>query len=254
MIEAPELRRESRIRHGFFTRDGGHSQGLFASLNCGFGSGDDKPTVARNRAKVAECLAAHPDYLLTVRQWHSADPVTVTDTWDVQKPPLGDAMVTSVPGIAIGVLTADCAPVLFADPQARVIGAAHAGWKGALAGVTSATLAAMEKLGAERSRIIAIVGPTISQDNYEVGPEFAPHFLEEDAGNARFFVASSRNAHKKFDLPGYLKHKLAASGIAQANLLGLCTYENENRFFSYRRATHRRETSYGRQISAIMLE
>lgn len=254
MIEAPQLTSERRIRHGFFTREGGLSQGLFASLNCGFGSGDDKPTVARNRERVAEQLAAKPDHLLTVRQWHSADPVTVTQVWDVQKPPLGDALVTAVPGLAIGVLTADCAPVLFADPTGGVVGAAHAGWKGALAGVTSAAIAAMEALGARRDRIIAVIGPTISQASYEVGPEFAAPFLKEESGNASFFTASPRNGHHMFDLPGYLKRKLDGSGIAHVVDLGLCTYRGADRFFSFRRATHRAESFYGRQISAIMLE
>ncbi|CAN5310417.1 peptidoglycan editing factor PgeF [soil metagenome] len=253
MIEVPELAGDTRLRHGFFTRDGGFSGGLFSSLNCGFGSGDDKPTVARNRESVAAQLDAAPDRLLTVRQWHSADALTVTDVWDVQQPPQADALVTNVRRIAIGVLTADCAPVLFADRNAGVIGAAHAGWKGALAGVTAATIAAMEKLGAVRSRITAVIGPTIAQENYEVGPEFAAHFLKEDEDNQVFFRSASRTAHHMFDLPGYLARKLAIAGVGHVNNTALCTYQPENRFFSYRRATHGGEKQYGRQISAIML-
>jgi YfiH family protein len=253
MIEVPQLAGDSRFRHGFFTRDGGHSDGLFASLNCGFGSGDDKPTVARNRRAVAQKLEAKPDRLLTVRQCHSADALIVTDVWDVQQPPQADALVTNVRGIAIGVLTADCAPILFADSEAGVIGAAHAGWKGALAGITTSTLAAMEKLGADRARMTAVIGPTIARNNYEVGPEFAAHFLKEDEDNGVFFRSASRNAHHMFDLPGYLARKLRNAGVGSVSNIALCTYERDNRFFSFRRATHAGEKQYGRQISAIML-
>lgn len=246
MIEAAELKRDKAIRHGFFTREGGHSSGLFASLNCGFGSGDDKPTVARNRSVVSSSLGV--DHLLTAWQWHSADALTTDVAWDVLAPPKGDAIVTCTPGIAIAILTADCAPVLFADPSAGVIGAAHAGWKGALAGVTDKTVAAMEKLGAKRDRIVAVIGPTISQESYEVGPDFPDRFE-----TGQFFKPSSRKRHYMFDLPGYLHARIEAQNIASVTDLGLCTYRGEDRFFSYRRATHRSEAHYGRQISAIAL-
>jgi YfiH family protein len=250
MIEAEELKRDKAIRHGFFTRKGGHSSGLFASLNCGFGSGDDKPTVARNRGVVSAALGV--DHLLTAWQWHSADTIAAAETWDSQTaPPRADAIVTATAGLAIGILTADCAPVLFADSSAGVIGAAHAGWKGALAGVTDSTIAAMEKLGARRDRIVAVIGPTISQESYEVGPDFRERFDGEGASS--FFKPSARKSHYMFDLPGYLRRRLEVQGLASVTDLGLCTYREEDRFFSYRRATHHGEQHYGRQISAIAL-
>ncbi len=253
MIEAPELKSRHALRHGFFTREGGHSGGLFASLNCGYGSGDDKPTVARNRAAAASRLGVASESLLTVWQWHSPDVIVAEAPWDPLVPPKGDAIVTSEPGLAIAVLTADCAPILFADEEAGVIGAAHAGWKGALAGVSDATVSVMEQKGARRQRITAIIGPTISSKAYEVGPEFPAPFIEEDAGNADFFIPSARAAHHMFDLPGYLKRRLTSKGVGRVVDLALCTYSDEARFYSYRRATHRREKDYGRQISAIAL-
>ncbi len=253
MIAAPQLGAK-HIRHGFFSREGGHSSGLFASLNCGMGSGDDRVTVRKNRAIVAAALGVAEPRLLTAHQHHSADAVTVTEVWPAEARPKADAMVTDVPEIALGVLTADCAPILFADREARVIGAAHAGWKGALAGVTGRTLAAMEALGATRARIVAVIGPTISQVAYEVGPEFPERYLEDDARNARFFKPSSRPHHAMFDLPGYLAARLQAEGAGEVVNLAICTFGDETRFFSYRRATHRRERDYGRQISAIALQ
>jgi YfiH family protein len=241
------------IRHGFFTREGGHSSGLYASLNCGLGSGDDKTLVRRNRALVADRLGVAADRLLTVWQCHSADAMTVSAPWETDKPPEADAMVTATPGLAIGVLTADCTPVLFADPQARVVGAAHAGWKGALSGILEATLAAMEQLGAARDRVAAVIGPTISQANYETGPEFIDQFLKRDMASRRFFTPSERANHNQFDLPGYVAHRLTAAGCGAVNDLKLCTYAEEAQFFSFRRTTHRREADYGRQISAIAL-
>jgi polyphenol oxidase len=249
MIEAEELKRDRAIRHGFFTRKGGHSSALFASLNCGYGSGDDKPTVAKNRGVVSASLGV--DHLLTAWQWHSADAIAANDPWDVQTPPKADAIVTATPGLAIGILTADCAPVLFADSSAGVIGAAHAGWKGALGGVTDATIEAMEKLGARRERIAAVIGPTISQDSYEVGPDFRERFEESSA--SPYFKPSTRKSHYMFDLPGYLSSRLKAQHLASVSNLSFCTYRDEERFFSYRRATHRSEQHYGRQISAIAL-
>ena len=253
MIEAPELKSARSVRHGFFTRQGGHSGGLFASLNCGYGSGDDKPTVARNRTEVGEQLGVTNDNLLTVWQWHSPDVIVADAPWDVLKPPKGDAIVTTTPGLAIAVLTADCAPILFADADQGVIGAAHAGWKGALAGVSDATIAAMEKKGARRERMTAIIGATISQKVYEVGPDFATQFIAEASDNADFFTPSPRPRHQMFDLPAYLKRRIARQGVGRVVDMGLCTYCDEERFYSFRRATHRNEKDYGRQISAIVL-
>lgn len=253
MIEAPDLASLPALNHGFFGRQGGHSEGIFTSLNCGFGSGDDKPTVAKNRATVGAALGVPGSHLLTVWQWHSPDVIVADDIWDPLAPPKGDAIVTRRRGLAIAVLTADCAPLLFADPQAGVIGAAHAGWKGALAGVSDATVTAMEKLGARRERITAVIGPTISQPTYEVGPEFPVPFLAQDAGNADFFTPSTQPRHHMFDLPGYLARRMTRLGVGKVIDMQLCTYSDESRFYSFRRATHRNEKDYGRQISAIVL-
>jgi len=235
------------ISHGFFGRAGGVSQGIFASLNCGPGSGDARADVVENRRRVAAALVPGAA-LLTLYQIHSAEAVAVTAPWNIGEGPQADAMATNLPGLALGILTADCAPVLFADAQAGVIGAAHAGWKGALGGVTENAIAAMEKLGASRTRIAAAIGPCISQANYEVGPEFRERFSEE-----QFFAPSDRAGHFRFDLEGYVAHRLAASQIAHVQRLSSCTYAREADFFSYRRATHRGETDYGRQVSAIMV-
>jgi polyphenol oxidase len=244
----------SRLRHGFFTRLGGHSTGMFSSLNCGMGSGDDKQVVAKNRAVVAEALGVvDGDHLLSAWQVHSAAVATVGAPWGGAERPRVDAMVTATPGLAIGILTADCSPVLFADENAGVIGAAHAGWKGALGGITGATLDAMVALGARRSNIVAVLGPTISQAAYEVGPEFPRQFLDADSGNARYFVPSPRKGHAMFDLPAYLANRLRMEGAGMVVDLGHCTFSDEKHFFSYRRTTHRAEKDYGRQISAIAL-
>ena len=253
MIAADALRLDG-LTHGFFTREGGHSSGLFSSLNCGMGSGDDRETVQKNRALVAERLGVAPNCLLSAYQEHSAEAALVTGPWpDEAERPRVDGLVTRTPGVALGVLTADCGPVLFADPEARVIGAAHAGWKGALTGITTRTLDLMEAQGARRARITAVIGPTISQAAYEVGPEFPARFTAADPANARFFAASERPGHAMFNLPLYLAHRLAAEGVGTVVNLSLCTFSDERRFFSYRRATHRRETDYGRLISAIAL-
>ena len=241
------------VRHGFFTREGGHSTGIYASLNCGMGSGDDKTMVRRNRAAVADALGVSEPHLLTAYQVHSADVLTVSQPWPSEHRPKADAMVTAEPGLALGVLTADCGPVLFSDPEARVIGAAHAGWKGALAGVTGRTLDAMEALGAKRQRVVAVVGPVIGPTAYEVGPEFSARYLDDDPANGRFFRPSATEHHALFDLGGYLAARLAREGAGTVINLGLCTFSDERRFFSYRRATHRQDSSYGRQISAIAL-
>jgi hypothetical protein len=241
------------IRHGFFTRNGGVSGGIYASLNCGLGSADDRARVAENRARVASALAIQRDSLVTPYQVHGTDTIVVDAPWPSDARPHADALVTNKPGIALAVGTADCGPVLLADPVAGAIGAAHAGWKGALAGIIESAVAAMEKLGGRRERIVAALGPTISQANYEVGPELVARFVAADAANARFFVASPQLGRSLFDLPGYIVARLRQAGIA-AESLGACTYADETRFFSFRRATHRGEKDYGRQLSGIVLK
>lgn len=241
------------LSHGFFTREGGQSTGIFASLNCGLGSGDDKEIVRRNREVVAAALGVAEPQLLTAHQVHSPDAIVVSGPWNSPDRPKADALVSTTPGLGIGVLTADCGPVLFADPQARVIGAAHAGWKGALTGVTGRTLELMEAQGAKRHNIIAVIGPLISRAAYEVGPEFPARFTDVDPANARYFTPSVRAGHAMFDLPAYLEDRLKREGAGQVVNLSLCTFGDEARFFSYRRSTHRKETDYGRQISAIAL-
>lgn len=253
MLEAPSLARLAGIRHAFFTRAGGVSEGVYASLNGGPGSDDAPAKVAENRARMAAALGVTPDRLLTAYQIHSPDVVTVERPWEPQQRPRADAIVTRVPGLAIGVTTADCGPVLFADETAGVIGAAHAGWRGAATGVLEATIAAMERCGADRARIAAALGPMIRQANYEVGPEFVARFQADDASNARFFRPATRPGHALFDLPGYIAARLTAAGIARVEDVGHCTYADAARFFSYRRSTHRREPDYGRHINAIAL-
>jgi YfiH family protein len=249
ILHSHELSEVPGIVHGFFGRAGGVSEGIYASLNCGLGSGDLPPLIAENRRRVRAALGVAT--LNTLYQVHSPAVVTVTEGWE--RGPEADAMVTAVPGIALGILTADCAPVLFADPAARVIGAAHAGWKGALGGVLEATLAAMEALGAQRQHVVAAVGPCISQANYEVGHEFFERFRQADIGNKRFFIASDRPEHHRFHLEGYCATRLALAGVDNIEQLSACTYARAADFFSYRRATHRGEKDYGREISAIAL-
>jgi YfiH family protein len=253
LIEAPELSSHATIRHAFFTREGGVSEGLYASLNGGLGSGDDPARVVENRRRMMGQFAFPEEALVSLYQIHSPDVIVVEHPWPRLERPRGDAMVTRAPGIALGVATADCGPVLFADPFGGVVGAAHAGWRGALAGVLEATIAAMEQLGAERSRIVAVLGPTISQAAYEVGPEFLAQFRDTDAASEAFFRPSERAGHALFDLPGYIGARLEAADIGEHEILGHCTYSEENHFFSYRRATHRGEPDYGRLISAIAL-
>lgn len=240
----------SPLRHGFFTRRGGASSGIFAGLNCGPGSSDQTEVVALNRARAAEALAIAPDRLLTLHQVHSAEAVTVRAPFAER--PRADALVTTEPGLAIGVLTADCLPVLFADHAAGVVGAAHAGWRGAQAGILEATLSAMRAAGAEPSRIVAVIGPAISQPAYEVGPDLVESFLDEDPDNARFFAGGDGDrAH--FDLPGYGAARLRAAGVAHVEWLRQCTYADPARFYSYRRSRHAQEADYGRLLSAIRL-
>ncbi len=239
------------IAHGFFGRPGGVSQGVYAGLNCGPGSGDDRAAVIENRRRAMAVLGGPK--LVTVYQVHSANAVRVTAPWEIGEAPHADAMATNIPGLALGILTADCAPVLLADAEARVIGAAHAGWKGAIAGVTDSVIAKMEELGARRDRIVAAIGPTIAQASYEVDNNFRERFVTEDTTNASFFVASNRPDHFRFDLEGYVAMRLAKASIAKVVKLGADTYPDATRFYSFRRATHLKEPDYGRDLSAIAL-
>jgi len=252
MIQSPSLT-SPNIRHAFFTREGGVSEGIYASLNGGIGSRDAPEKVRENRARMAASLSVAPTHLVSCYQIHSPDVIVATEPWTREAAPRADAIVTTTPGLAIGVSTADCGPILFADAEARVIGAAHAGWKGALTGVLEATVAAMEKLGAARARISAVVGPLIRQANYEVGDEFVDRFTAADMANEQFFAPAARPGHAMFDLPGYIRSRLERAEIAGIEDLGLCTYADEARFFSYRRTTHRGEADYGRHINAIAL-
>lgn len=251
-ITARELAGEAGIRHAFFTREGGASTGIYASLNGGLGSSDDPAAIAENRARMARHLEVVPENLISLYQVHSADVEVVTGPWPGDRPK-ADAMVTTASHVALGVSTADCGPILFADGEARVIGAAHSGWKGAFTGIVGATVTAMEKLGARRERITAVLGPTISAKAYEVGPEFIERFKAENRTYARFFTPSERAAHAMFDLPAFIGLKAQEAGIGRFVDMGLCTYGDERRFFSYRRTTHRSEPDYGRLISAIVL-
>ena len=237
-------------RHGFFTRKGGASSGIFAGLNCGTGSSDLSDAVAINRARVAQAMDLPLSHLVTVNQVHSADVVMLTAPLDPR--PRADALVTATPGLGLAVLTADCQPVLFSDPQAGVIGAAHAGWRGSRDGVLEATLNAMEALGANRAAITAVIGPTISQAAYEVGPEFLDGFLQDDPDSQRFF-ASGTGDRMLFDLPGYSQQRLRLAGVGHAEWTRHCTYRDPERFFSFRRTTHAGEADYGRLISVIRL-
>jgi polyphenol oxidase len=250
---APSLAAIGGISHGFFTRQGGVSSGIYASLNCGPGSNDDAANVQENRARVAEILGAKPSHLLTVSQKHSAVAVAVKAPWKAGNAPEADAIVTATPGLAIGVLTADCAPVLFCDGEARVVGAAHAGWRGALSGIVEATVEAMQKLGARPDRIVAVIGPAISQDAYEVGADYRDQFIAEEPQSVPFFVTDEGSGEPHFDLPGYVGERLKRAGLGSIYDLSLCTYCEESRLFSYRRSQHHGETDYGRQISAILL-
>ncbi|TPQ30592.1 peptidoglycan editing factor PgeF [Bradyrhizobium guangdongense] len=241
------------LRHAFFTREGGVSSGIYAALNGGLGSNDDPANVAENRRRMAEHVGVAPERFISLHQIHSPDVLVADGAWPAGPRPKGDALVTNTPGIALGVSTADCGPVLFVDPQARVIGGAHAGWKGALTGVLESTIDAMEKLGATRSGIIAAIGPLIRQASYEVGNEFVTRFVEADADNAVFFIPSVREGHAMFDLAGFIRQRLERAGILMIDDIGIDTYADE-RFFSYRRSVHRKEPDYGRHIHAIALE
>ena len=241
------------VRHAFFTRDGGVSDGFYASLNAGLGSRDAPERVAENRARMAASLGVAADRLVTAYQVHSPNVVVATEPWSRAEAPRADAVVTRVPALAVGVTTADCGPLLLADREAGVVGAAHAGWRGALTGVAEAAVEAMEKLGASRRRIVVALGPMIRQPNYEVGPDFVARFAAEDPGSEGFFTPAAREGHAMFDLPGYITARLQRAGVGRIEDLGHCTYGDPARFFSYRRSTHRAEADYGRHISAIAL-
>lgn len=254
MIRADNLGRPRGLRHAFMTREGGVSKGLYASLNCGLGSGDAAARVAENRARAAARLGLEAEALCTLYQVHGTEALRVDGPWRAGARPRADALVSATPGIALGVLTADCAPVLLADAEAGVIGAAHAGWKGALAGVIEAAVAAMVALGGRRERIAAALGPCIAQASYEVGPEFPAPFLAEDAQNSAHFRPAAREGHHQFDLAGYVLAKLVAAGIEAPEHLAHDTLAEKELFFSYRRACLEGEDDYGRALSAIALE
>jgi YfiH family protein len=252
-LGSPLLSAIPGLRHAFFTRDGGVSDGVYASLNGGIGSQDDAAHVAENRRRMAAQLGVEPTRLVTAFQIHSPDVAVATAPWDTALRPRVDAIVTRTEGLAVGVTAADCGPVLFVDPRARVIGAAHAGWKGALTGVLESTINAMEQLGAGRAGIVAAIGPLIRQHSYEVGGEFVERFLQADADNAQFFIPSSRADHAMFDLAGFIRMRLENAGVLMIDDIGVDTYSDQ-RFYSYRRSVHRGEPDYGRHVHAIMLE
>ncbi|WP_029065106.1 peptidoglycan editing factor PgeF [Labrenzia sp. DG1229] len=251
-IEADALKLDG-IRHGFFTRRGGVSTGIYDSLNVGLGSDDTRDVVLENRNRVAEKFNVSADRLVSPYQVHSPDVITVQGPWQDGADRKADAVVTSEPDLAVGVSTADCGPVLFADAGAGVVGAAHSGWKGAISGVLNNTVAAMEALGATRQNTVAVLGPTISQGSYEVGAEFRERFVGVAPEYDSYFVSSKRAGHYMFDLPAFITDDLQRMGLGAVADLGLCTYVDEERFYSFRRTTHRNEPDYGRQISAISL-
>jgi YfiH family protein len=254
ILQSALLSRIDGVRHAFFTREGGVSKGLYDSLNGGVGSQDEPADVTENRQRMTTALGVASNRLVSAFQIHSADVAIVDRSWVAGTRPRVDGFATKTPGYAIAAAAADCTPILFADGQARVIGAAHAGWKGALTGIAEATIDAMEKLGASRGRIVAAIGPLIRQQNYEVGPEFVARFVDADAANARFFIPSKKAGHSMFDLAGYVRMRLERAGVEHIDDLGLCTYADEKRFFSYRRSVHRNEPDYGRHIHAIALQ
>ena len=241
------------LRHAFFTREGGVSGEIYESLNGGLGSNDDPANVLENRRRMAEQMGVMPENFISVHQIHSPDAVVATGPWPGDTRPRADAIVTRTEGIAIGVTAADCGPILFADAGARVIGAAHAGWKGALTGVLESTIGAMEKLGADRSGIVAAIGPLIRQHSYEVGGEFVERFIDADGDNKSFFIPSVRAGHAMFDLAGFIRTRLENAGVLMIDDIGVDTYSDE-RFYSYRRSVHRKEPDYGRHVHAIALE
>jgi YfiH family protein len=252
-LGSPLLSAIPGLRHAFFSRDGGVSDGIYAGLNGGIGSNDDPANVAENRRRMAEQMGVTSENFLTLFQVHSPDAVVTSAPWTTPSRPRADALVTRTEGLAIGVTAADCGPILFVDPNARVIGAAHAGWKGALTGIIESTVDAMETLGAERAGIVAAIGPLIRQNSYEVGNEFIERFVEADAENALFFIPAAREGHAMFDLAGFIRMRLENAGVLMIDDIGVDTYSDE-RFYSYRRSVHRKEPDYGRHVHAIALE
>ena len=253
MLASPLLSAIPGLRHAFFTREGGVSGGLYDSLNGGLGSDDDPANVAENRRRMAEQMEVLPSRFLSPWQIHSPDAVVVSMPWEAASRPRADAIVTRAEKLAIGVTAADCGPILFVDPNARVIGAAHAGWKGALTGILESTVDTMVQLGAERTGIVAAIGPLIRQHSYEVGGEFVERFIEADADNGLFFIPSAREGHAMFDLAGFIRMRLENAGVLMIDDLGVDTYSDE-RFYSYRRSVHRNEPDYGRHVHTIALE
>ena len=251
MLQAPTLSPIATLKHGFFTRQGGTSNGLYSSLNCGLGSGDTQTYVKQNRAICAEALGVTVNDLLTVHQEHTANVVTVMTPWDQSGPPVADGLVTATPGLALGVLTADCTPILFVDQEAGVIGAAHAGWKGAFGGIIENTVQAMVQLGATRNHILAAVGPCIGAASYEVGPEFKDRFVDKAPETEKFFMPSPKTDHAFFDIGRYVFDLAGEAGIGNVERLLHDTYEEQDLFFSYRRSCHAAEPDYGRQLSGI---
>jgi YfiH family protein len=252
-VTSPALSAIPGIKHAFFTRQGGVSTGIYGSLNGGLGSNDDPKAVKENRRRMAATLGVAPGLLAVPWQVHSAEAVITDAPWDRMESPHVDGVATATHGLAVAVTIADCCPVLFADPVARVVAAAHSGWKGAIGGVLEATIARMEELGSNREDIVAALGPCIRQQSYEVGPDFAGRFTAEDPGNARFFEPSTRPGHAMFELGGYVVERLKKAGLGHVDDLGIDTYSDEERFFSFRRATHRAEPDYGRMIAGIAL-
>lgn len=251
-IKDDKLSAIAGVSHSFFTRPGGVSEGVYAGLNAGLGSDDVRANVVENRRRMALELGVTTDMLASPYQVHSPDVIVTDNAWNGDDRPRADGVVTTNPGLAIGIVTADCGPVLFADGDAGVIGACHAGWKGALGGVLENTIDAMCANGATREKITAILGPTISQKSYQVGPGFPDAFLELSTENARYFGPSDKDDHHQFNLEQYIVDRLAAAGV-QSGSVQRCTYQEEDNFFSYRRTTHRGEADYGRQLSAIVL-
>jgi len=252
-LGSPLLSSIPGLRHAFFTREGGVSDGIYASLNGGIGSRDAAANVTENRRRMAELMGVAPERFLSVHQTHSPDVVVASGPWQGASRPLADAIVTRSEGLAIAATAADCGPILLVDPNTRVIGAAHAGWKGALTGILESTVEAMEKLGAERGGIVAAIGPLIRQHSYEVGGKFVDRFIQADAENALFFIPSAREGHAMFDLAGFIRMRLENAGVLMIDDIGADTYSDE-RFFSYRRSVHRKEPDYGRHAHAIALE
>jgi len=249
-----DLEKMKWLKHGFFTRIGGMSEGVYAGLNCAFSSQDKPDHIRANRAKVAEMLDIDPENIITLKQVHSAKVVVVTKAFGKAPPPEADALVTATPGLGLAVLTADCAPVLFAARKEKIIGAAHAGWKGAIGGVMEATIAEMEKLGAKKENIVAAIGPCIGPQSYEVGADFQKPFLDQDADHVKFFKPAAKEGHLIFDLPGYVAHRLTRAGVSVVYDTQQDTLPNEQAYFSYRRACQRGEADYGRQLSVIALK